>query len=178
MAGFSKRIPSDSLRYLLVCVIGITAFVAIAIYPSSKSISRLETKINELQYRIEKRKTLYPLYSELKKRLESSERPNLTLPEPKPYPRNGIDSISSAFEPLVEGLAASLEDVTPDVRALAVDSSALPVRIVLKGHLSSFQEFLTRLGSVPFVTHVEEVRIEQIPGGREMEVKVWFAVGD
>lgn len=176
MAGFSKRIPSDSLRYLLVCVIGIIAFAAIAIYPSQKSIEQLDEKINNLRYQVERQKSLYPLYLELKKRIDATPVPDLPLPAPAAYPRDRIDAIASAFEPAVEGSGVFLAAVTPDVRALGGDASILPVQIVLTGDFLEFQNVLTRLGSIPFMTRIEGVRVKQVPGTREMEVKTYIAL--
>jgi Tfp pilus assembly protein PilO len=178
MAGFSKKIPSKSLRYLAVCTFGVIVFAALAVYPLRRSIADLERKIDRLAYQAEMQKSMYPLYAELKKRLDSDVLFELELPEPKTYPRELIDQVSSAFDEIVENSGLSLLTVNPDVRALAGDSSLLPVRLVLVGPFFNFQTFLTRLGSVPFITHIEEIRAKHIPRNREFEINVWFAVGE
>ncbi len=176
MAGFSKSIPPDSLRYLLVCVLGVIAFAAIAIYPSKMSIANLEEREQELRYQLERQKSLYPLYAELKKRIDATSAPALPLPGSETYPGTRIDSLSSAFDPVVEGSDVFLDSVTPDVRALSGDSALLPVQLVFVGNFLNYQNVLTRLASVPFITHIGEIRIEQVPGAREMEVKIWISI--
>ncbi|HDR15552.1 MAG TPA: hypothetical protein ENN79_08775 [Desulfobacteraceae bacterium] len=176
MAGFSTRIPPDSLRYLLVCVLGIIAFVAIAIYPSKVSIANLEEREQQLRYQLERQKSLYPLYLELKKRIEATPEPSLPIPGSEAYPRDKIDLLASAFDPVVEGTEVFLDSVTPDVWALTGDSSLLPVQLVFTGDFIDFQNVLTRLASVPFIAHIGEIRIEQVPAAREMGVKISISI--
>jgi hypothetical protein len=113
---------------------------------------------------------------ELKKRIDATPAPSLPLPGSEAYPRTRIDSLSSAFDPVVEGSDVFLDSVTPDVRALSGDSALLPVQLVFVGNFLNYQNVLTRLASVPFITHIGEISIEQVPGAREMEVKIWISI--
>jgi hypothetical protein len=173
-----KKIPAESVRWMVICSLGVVLFVALTIYPTNRSIRELDAKIAVFQNQIESQKTLLPLYEELNKLLNSSKPPSLSAPEPGTYPRDQVEKVSSIFDGLVRETGLSLTAVAPDLYAFTNDPSMLPVRLALRGSFFDFQRFLKGLGMLPVVSRIEEVSVRHIPGGREFEARVVLAVGD
>ena len=68
-----------------------------------------------------------------------------------------------------------LDDVLPDAQSLAEDSPFLLVNVTVTGDYLKLRDLLTAIGALPYLEHLEQVRIETIPGGKQVYLRIWLA---
>jgi len=169
----TKRIPMESISYLLICTLGIFAFILIGPYMSGKSLGKMDMEINKLQIQREKQQLIYPFYQSLLKKLQIEHK---TLPSPpkSKFSRDKIDKISSIFSEILQETNLETISIIPDVKSIAKGSDFLFVNLVVKGNFFDFRTFLIELGGNPYLQHTEEIKIQQVPGGRKLSLKIWL----
>ena len=82
----SRKIPMESIGYLLICTLGILAFILIGPYVSGKFLIKMDMEIKKLQIQREKKQLLYPFYQKVFKKLQIEPK-NLPGPPVCPFPR-------------------------------------------------------------------------------------------
>ena len=169
-------IPLDSVRYLIVCVVGVLAFIGIAVYPAHVSLARLDKDLVRIGQEVEEKKVLFPLYTELVKKLKLKGSEVLVNPAQEKYPRDRLDGITGVFDELFSSTRMEPAMVSPDVKALTKESTSLAVTLAMTGEFLDFRDFMTGLGRMPYLMHIESFEIAQVPGSREFKVKVWLAL--
>ena len=80
------NIAQNSLLYVTLCICGILAFVALLIYPSQRSLDRLDREIIQHQGQLEKQKILFPVYQELFKQIRLPATKALPFPDETELP--------------------------------------------------------------------------------------------
>lgn len=169
--------PRESLRYLLLCLAGLAAFILLAIYPNQQTIAELDLKIAKLQRDIQEQEILAPVYRDLLTQLRTQERGPLPLPEKREISREGAGRISSLFKEAAEKSGLRLTTAVPDVASLGEEPSGLlSVRLALEGDFFDFRNFLVRLGEIPHLEHIEEIEIESRGRRKGFSLKVWLAM--
>ncbi len=171
-----RKIPMESVAYLLICVLGIFAFNLIGPYMSGKSLVEMDMKIKKLQIQREKQQLLYPFYQKLLKKLQIKESRILPYPSKSKFPRDKTDKISSIFCEIAQKINLETISVIPDVKSIANGSGLFLINILMKGNFFDFRKFLIELGGNPYLQHIEEIKIQQIPGGKEFRLKIWLAL--
>lgn len=174
-----KRItfPRQSIFYLFICLAGVAAFILVAIYPYHRSLSNLKKEIVRIKVDIEGKKILSPLFIQLLAKLRASEKTDLPIPAPKPLPEGETGKLASMFGELARQCELRVESVTPDFASLGGQSRNLRVDVLLNGGFFQFRQFLLLLAGQPFIHDIEEIRIREIPGGRQFRVKTRILVG-
>jgi len=172
----SIKLPGQSLAYLLMCGVGVLAFIAIGPYSSRKSLATLDMKITKIRGHIEEQKVLYPLYKELLEKIQVKGSDILPSPIKSKLPRDKTEEISVIFGEIAERCHLEAVSIIPDVMSLADGSGLLLVNAVMKGDFFDFRKFLIELGGVPYLEHIEEIHIREAKGGKELRLKIWLAL--
>ncbi|MFH0844749.1 MAG: hypothetical protein ABIG67_05690 [Pseudomonadota bacterium] len=169
--------PKQSVFYLFICLIGVVAFILVAIYPSHRTLANLDKDIAWIKVDMEGKKILSPLFVQLLAKIRASEKTALPFPAPKPLPEGETAKLSFMFGEMARQCELRVESVTPDFASLASQSKNLRVDVLLNGGFFQFRKFLLLLAGQPFLQSIEEIRIREIPGGRQFSVKIRILVG-
>ena len=172
------KFPQQSVIYLLLCLFGMAAFIFLGIVPSQKVRAGLREKITETNMRIEEQKTLAPLYQALKQRAkkQGATRP-LPFPAKSEIGRDQIDALSATVKAIAGRSNAALLSFTPALNTLTADSKSMEMNLAARGDFISFRKLITGLGGLPYVEHIEEIRIQQEADNLELHLKLWIALG-
>ena len=172
----SAKLPAQSLLYLLIYAGGILGFVLLAIYPYQKFLAELDRDITRIETQIEEQKILFPVYKDLSERASVKRPVVLPFPQKAKLDRNETERISFIFEEIARKSNLELSSIVPDVTSLLEESGLLSVSALMKGNYFDFRNFLTELGGIPYLEHIEEIRIQPSGGAKEFRLKVWLAL--
>jgi len=171
-----SKLPGKSIRYLLICGGGILGIILLTIYPQHKSLGQLDKEIKKIENQIEEQEIAYPIYKDLLKQAKLKEHGGVSLPEKAKLERDKIDGVLSLLEEIAKQSNMELVSVVPDVRSLTDGSGVFSVSTQLKGSFFDFRNFLLRLGKIPFLELIQEIRIKAVEGGKEFGLTTWFAL--
>jgi hypothetical protein len=171
-------LPAQSIRHLAICVGGIIAFIALAIYPAQKSLTRLDREIKKTQSEIEDQKILFPIAKEMFRQIMEKEEYALPFPENKKLEADKMAELPSMLEGMARKCGLSVISMIPDVSSLSKNEGFLSVTANVKGKFADLRKFFIKMGSLPYLEQVEEVIIEPSEGAREGVIKIWVAVSE
>lgn len=160
---------------LIVCVVGILAFLLLIILPSHKAADELDQEIATLNARIEEQRVLTPVFHSLLKRAKTAPPSDLPVPERTKLTHGDINTLSSVFQNIAAHHNLTLEDFKTDVSSMVQDTGYLSMQLRLAGDFYKFRDFLIDLESIPSLEHIEEINIRPRKTSRELEIKLWLA---
>ncbi len=172
----SIKLPGQSLAYLLMCGLGVLAFIAIGPYSSRKSLGALEMKITKIRSHIEEQKALSPVYNDLLEKMRVKGSDILPSPIKSRLPQDKTEEIPIIFREIAKKCNLDAVSIIPDVKSLDRDSGFLLVNAFVKGNFFDFRKFLIELGKVSYLEHIEEIHIQETIGGKELRLKIWLAL--
>ena len=172
----SRRIPRESIVYILICAVGTLAFILIGPYPSEKSLAKQDMEIQNLQVQIEEQKLLYPLYVELLKKLQAKGCEVLPFPSKGKLSRDEIDKIPCIFAEIVQRSELESASIIPDVKSIASNPGLILTNALVKGDFLHFRRLLIELGEIPYLEHIQEIEIKRVAGCIEFRLKIWLAL--
>lgn len=178
MAKFriETAIPHQSLIYLASGLMGVLIFIFAGIIPGYRKIITLDNKISRFSMQAEEEKYLIPVYSSLKNKTQGKESRLLPFPAKESIPREQADRIFMTFNEMAHKTGIEVISVVPNLNALAGNIKFLSVNVILRGDYFNFRKFLSSAGDIPYLEHIEEIEIQQIPEGKEYRIKLWLAV--
>ena len=171
----STKPLAQSVMILIVCVVGILAFLLLIILPSEKSANELDQEIAKLNARIEEQRILTPVFHSLLERSKVAPPSDLPVPERTKLTHGDINTISNVFQDIAARHNLKLEDIKTDVSSMVQDTGYLSMQLRLNGNFYKFREFLVDLGSIPSLEYIEEINIRPLKTSRELEIKLWLA---
>ena len=174
--GKFPKLHGKSIRYLIICAIGILCFVALGISPRQKSIANLDTEAAKLETEIKAQKALLPVFEDLLKKAKVKGPSNLPFPKKAKLDRAKAVMISDTFREIAQMSGLQLVNVAPDLKTLASKSESLCVNVHLSGDFLNFRDFLIRMEQLPYLKHLEMVRIQPAEGVKEFRLKLWLAL--
>ena len=166
---------AQSLLILIVCVVGILAFMLLIILPSDKSAKELDQEISKLNARMEEQRILTPVFHSLLKRSKMAPPSNLPVPERAKLTHGSLQTISNVFQDIAARHNLKLEEIKTDVGSMVQDTGYLSMQLRLSGDFYKFREFLVDLGSIPSLEHIEEISIRPLKATRILDIKLWMA---
>lgn len=172
MEQIEGKFPKRSLVYLLICGAGIAAFVAVGLFPSHRSLDKLENEITKIRAEIERKKILAPLFAELLGKIRPNADTALPFPPLSPLPDEDTSKLSKMFGEMARQCDLRAGSVLPDLASLGGDSGTLLVDVLLNGEFYNFRKFLLLLGGQPYIKQIEQIQLREIPGGRELRLKL------
>jgi len=172
----SKKIPTNTITYLLVYAGVILVLIVIGLYPSNKSLSNQDMEIQKLEGQIEEQKMLYPLYQDLLGKLQSERPQLLPFPTEGKLPRDKIDKVPSVFSEIAKQSGLKALAVSPDLHSITSDSDTLLFNATLTGGFFEFRNYLIGLAKIPYLSHIEQIQITHIHGSRKFTLKLWLTL--
>jgi Tfp pilus assembly protein PilO len=165
----------QSFVILVICAVGILAFIFLIILPSQKTRAELDRDIERLNVRIEEQRILTPVFHSLLNRAKMEGPSELPSPEKSRLSQGDMNSISTVFQDIAGRHNLKLEEITTDVSSLMQESGYLVMRLRLSGDFFKIREFLIDLGSIPSLEHIEEINITPTKTSKELRLKIWLA---
>lgn len=171
-------LPKKSLISILCFILILIVFLLVAIYPSHKNLASLDKELAAINNQIEKQKIISPFLKEMVNKINEENKYSLPFPKSSNFDRAKIQMIPSIYREMASVTELALEKVDPDIRLLnRKQSDILSSNILLKGDFFNFRRFLIKLGGLPYLESVEEIRIESMEEGDFFSLKINLFVG-
>ena len=169
-----SKIPQQSIIYLLFCLSGVLIFLFLGIIPSQHRLAGLDAQLAETRLRLEERKTLMPIYDALRQKTRKHADRVLPFPQRSELPREQLALLNNRINETARQAKVEVISLAPSLNALASSSKYLTIEAVLHGDFFAFRKFLTGLGDVPYLEHIEEIQI--LENSEVMELRVKFSI--
>ena len=153
-------------------------FILFVVYPSQMSLVEMDTEINRLNAEIEAQDILYPVFLNLLKKTRLKDEGRFSRAKKTKIARDDTGKILSVFQGIAQKSNLKLTDILPDTDSAITGSGYLPVNVTVNGEFFNFRNFLCHLDEIPYVEHLERVRIQmtaQEPERLEFRLKIWLA---
>jgi hypothetical protein len=173
--GKPMRVPKAVLSRIVFCAGAIVAFMLIANYPAQMSVVKLDNEIAETKGRIEEQKLLSPIYSELMAKVRLKAVAGATLSRDG-LAQDKVDRIAEMLREVARKSDIETISVVPDPKSLAGGSNLLTVNVSARGDFFAFRGFLLDLGSLSYVGSLDEVRVRDVSGNKEYNLKMKIAL--
>lgn len=169
-------LQGQSIRYLLICGVGILSFILLAIYPHYKKLDRMNMEIKSTRSQIKEQEILYPIGKNILDELMAKETWDLPFPEKAKLGRDKAAEISGIFKEIARKSNLEPVNIVPDVKSLTEQTGLLSVDIIVRGGFFDFRKFFIHMGELPYLEQIEEVQIQPVEAGREFKLKIWLAL--
>ena len=177
MAGNTKEsfLSSGTVTSLVICLLGLAAFILLFIWPDYRAIKTQEAAIVDLNHTIEVQGILAPVYQDLSAKARF-EPPALPFPDKKPLARDDIGELSELFKDMAERSGLTFMALTPRVDSMQEDSRSLELEVSVAGDFFDLRKFFLELGALPFLERAERVQVSGAETVKNMDLKLWLAV--
>jgi hypothetical protein len=177
MAAKTKEsfLSSGTMTALVICLLGLAAFILLFVWPDYRAIERQEGAIADLKHTIEVQGVLAPVYKDLSEKARF-EVPALPFPEKKPLARGEIGRLSDVFRGLAEQNGLTFTALTPRFETMPEGGGALEMEVVVAGDFFDLRKFMLALGELPYVERAEQVRVSGAETVKSMDLMLWLAV--
>ena len=172
----SGRHSGGSMACVIFCVLALTAFAGLFVYPQARETARLETEIGKTRTRIDTQNKLIPLYTQLLTTTRYQPAEELQSPERKDLPTDAIADVSSMFDDIARQCGLRLISSVPHPDFNEDTGRGLQVDLALQGPFSNFRNFLLMLGAMPELSHLQKIVIEKDRPQEKIEIVLWLAV--
>jgi hypothetical protein len=171
----STSTVTQSMFLVIICGVGILAFVFMIILPYNRVAQELDQDVRTLKSRIDEQRILLPVFNNLINMTQQTQSPILPTPKKEKLAREDINAILALFQEFAQHNALKVVEVTPDINSISDNSGYLMTRLILQGDFLNFRNFMLDLGTIPSFERVEEVAIRPVEASREMRLKIWLA---
>jgi hypothetical protein len=128
---------------------------------------------------IEEQKIIFPVFQDLLAKERKAYESGISLPSMRTrLPQEQIDGISGVMGTIAMHCSLEIVSVATDLRSLETGSKTLRVRATARGEFLHFRCFLLELNRLPYMEHIDEVRIQQLSEGKELQIVLALALGD
>jgi len=167
---FSQR----SLFYFALFGVVILVIILIMVYPDYRTLAALDKNIKQLNTKIETQKLLFPLFQKMLTEIDIKLPAGVTFPKEEKLSQEKAERIVSVFHELAGKSGLKVVEVSPDVGSTLNGSGFLLVNVVVKGDFFRMREFLLELGNLPYLEKIEQIKLQNIEGGKEARLKIWL----
>lgn len=154
---------------------GVLLFILLSIFPNYLAYSNINHEINTLQNQIEEQKLLSPIFSDLTKKTKFKDPQNLPFPQKAQLSKNDTGNIAAIIQKIIQQKNFNLVSIQTDVGGLLEDSGTLKVSIEMIGDFLNLRDMILQLGALPYLEHIEFVRIDSHSESQQFQLKIWIA---
>jgi hypothetical protein len=167
---FSQR----SIFYFALLGVVILVIILLMIYPDYHTLAALDKNIKQLNTKIETQKLLFPLFQKMLTEIDLKLPKGMAFPKEEKLTQEKAESIVSIFHELADKSGLKVVEVSPDVESTLNGSGFLLMNVVVKGDFFKLREFLVALGSLSYLEKIEQIKLQNIEGGKEIRLKIWL----
>jgi hypothetical protein len=164
------------IAYLVIYIGAILLFCLLTIVPGRSELAELDQQYKETLQRIEDQKVLVPFFRQLVGKINFKPPKGLPLAKPAALPRADTVQLRQRFTELAEKSGVAIVRFAPDFTKTAGQTNLLFIHLVLSGKLSDFRTFYLKVGGLPYIRHIEQVRVRTVKDRRETEMKIWLSL--
>lgn len=158
-----------------LCTVVVLAFVGVFNYRTAAHTTELQQEIVSAEAVRQRQKILFPVYAEFTKTIRTRSS-TLPLPEPTTLSHEHIANVQPDITALARSCNLSAQAVNCDPLSLSDETGRMAVDLTVTGTLGDFREFYIELGALPYLRHIERMRVSEAPGTTRYQLKAWVAV--
>ena len=172
-----RQLPKKNIMVIVLFGGGILFFILLSIFPNYIAYSDITNNINLLKGQIEEQKILSPIFTDL------SNKTNFEVPEDLPFPKkeklseNETGNISAIIRDIVRRNGFKLDSILTDVGGLMDGSGMLKMSIEMTGNFNKLRTMILQFGTLPYLEHIEAIRIENTKDKQKDLMTLWLAQG-
>ena len=163
-----------SLFYFALFGAVILVIILVMIYPDHRTLAALDKNIKQLNTKIETQKLLFPLFQKMLTEIDLKLPKGAAFPKEEKLTQEKAESIVSVFHELVGKSGLKVVEVSPDVESTLNGSGFVLMNVVVNGDFFKLREFLLGLGNLPYLKKIEQIKLKNIEGGKEVRLKIWL----
>jgi hypothetical protein len=171
----TSKLPTKNMMVILLFGGGILLFVLLSIFPNYITYSNINHEINMLREQIEEQKILSPIFADLTKKASFQDPENLPFPKKKKLSKDETSNISAIIQKIIQGNNFKLESILTDVDGLMDESGILKMSVEMTGDFMNLRKMILQLGTLPYLEHIEYIRIENLNDKQQVLMKLWIA---
>ncbi len=171
------KLQSQSITLILIFGVGILSYIMLVIYPNYISLIDMDMEIKSLNARLEEQKVLFPVFKDIFKKAQISNKMDLPFTNKEKLSREDTEIIPIIIKKATQKGNIKLESIVTDVESAIGDSAHLRIDISLKGGFLDLRKFLLKLNKLPYLEHIEKIRIQSEKKSHELQcdLKIWMA---
>jgi len=176
------KLKTKSLIYLSGGI-GILAFIVIfLIVPYHYKLKRIDIEIEKKKRYMEEQTLLIPHFQKIRqikrdiKGIHDEVQFNEASGLKEKLPLNETDNAISLFSEIALKNHFQVEAVESDKNASADHSGYMLITMKIKGDFLHFYNFLIQLNQIPYLEHIEQIRIRTVKDTKDIYLKIWIAV--
>ncbi|MEE9912494.1 MAG: hypothetical protein K4571_12305 [Deltaproteobacteria bacterium] len=173
-----KKIPANSLSYILICGGIIILIVLLGIIPLYRYNVSHTRDIQKIQDQIDEQKGMRGVYQILENASKKKEEYALPNPAKGKLPRQDVDKFQDTFRFEAGKSGLMIISLMPDAKSAAGRYQHLLYNATLKGEFADFRKLLIGLGAVPYIDQIEEIDLKQYGDSMEFKMKIWIAMAN
>jgi hypothetical protein len=170
-----SKLPTKNIMLIALFGGGILVFVLLSIFPNYIAYSNIENEINILKGRIEEQKILSPIFTELSEKTKFEKPENLPFPKKEKLSKNKTGNISTIIQDIILQNDFKLDTILTDVGGLMDGSGMLKMSIEMTGDFINLRNMILQFGTLPYLEHIETIRIENINEKQKVSMRLCIA---
>jgi len=170
-----SKLPTKNVMVIILFGGGIIFFVLLSIFPNYIAYSNIENEINMLKSQIEEQKILSPIFSDLSKKASFQDPESLPFPKKEKLSKNETSNISGIIQDIILLNDFKLNSILTDVGGLMDGSGILKINIEISGDFMNLRNLILQLGTLPYLEHIENIRIDNTTDRQLILLKLWVA---
>jgi hypothetical protein len=170
-----SKLPTKNIMLIALFGGGILVFVLLSIFPNYIAYSNIENEINILKGRIEEQKILSPIFTELSEKTKFEKPENLPFPKKEKLSKYKTGNISTIIQDIILQNDFKLDTILTDVGGLMDGSGMLKMSIEMTGDFINLRNMILQFGTLPYLEHIETIRIENINEKQKVSMRLCIA---
>ncbi len=157
---------------VILCILGLFAFLFLVIYPNFRSIREYERQITALNGEIALRQALVPIYRKLVKKARIAPSTQLKLPEKIALDMKDTGRLTQIFQDIAKTAGLTLESVIPDTQSFDKGNGYLLVAVVFRGDFLNVQSLINTIVEQPFVDRIYKIQVRNAEENKWIQLSV------
>ncbi len=170
-----RQLPKKNIIVIALFGGGILFFVLLSIFPNYIAYSDIENEINMIKGQIEEQKILSPIFTDLSQKTNFEVPENLPFPKKEKLSKNDTGRISSIIQDIIQSNGFKLDSLLTDMGGLLDGSGMLKMSIDMTGDFINLRKLILQFGTLPYLEHIETIRIENANEKQKVLMKLWIA---
>ena len=171
----NSKLPTKNVMVILLFGGGILLFVLLTIFPNYIAYSNIGHEIKMLKNQIEEQKILSPIFSDLSAKAVFQDPKNLPFPKREKLQQNETSNISKIIQNIIRLNNYTLDKIFTDVGGLSQNPGILKMNIEMTGSFLNLRNMILQLGALPYLEHIEYIRINNHNDNKKILMKFWIA---
>lgn len=172
-----SKLPTKNIMVIVLFGGGIIFFVLLSVFPNYIAYSHIENEINTLKNQIEEQKILSPIFNDLSNKASFQDPEDLPFPKKEKLSKNETGNISGIIQNIILLNDFKLNSILTDVAGLMNGSGMLKMNIEISGDFMNLRNLILQLGTLPYLEHIENIRIDNTTDKQMILLKLWIAHG-